>query len=233
MQLVPRRELEDWFFRQAKPERHELESRARAEVIEWRWFKGIGNPMDPEPMRWQRAGIPLARLVKQVPAKDARAGHHEVGLDRSGRPWISYQHAVTERPYLTIWLHEPGWIRGVRYGTNIEYDFSGPEVVTLFELDDEGRVIGKSSYANQQLWPEDRALNEEDIERLRNSKQHVFFSRERYHWDGERLIAADRRSADDGEWIPTTEIEWPTEKRKAPKIWTLAGGKRELRKPRG
>lgn len=94
-------------------------------------------------------------------------------------------------------------------------------------------MIGRTSYANHHMWPEDRALTEDDIERLRRRRKDVHFMREQYRWDGDRMIAADQRSADDSRWIPTTEIEWPAEKRKAPKIWRLlANGKRELRKAR-
>src|SRR4051794_31371243 len=108
--------LEVWFYK-AKAQRKALEREALAEVKQWVWLKGLCNGLDPEPYRWQRSKLPRAKPVPASPGKGARArsGHHECGLDAQGRIWTARNYQGGTLPYLNLWFHLPGRIRGVRF----------------------------------------------------------------------------------------------------------------------
>lgn len=225
--MITREDLERRFFYEVAPRREALTERALSQVTSWKWLRGLGNALDPEPLRWQRSGIPVARAVKSPPAPPIPPSHHEVGLDGEGRPWIVREHGGDPGPTIGLWLHDPGRIEVVRFPWNAGQPGVGPQVVGEMELDELGRVVLRSSFTSRVQWPKEGPPGPEDIAAFAAAQPwEVHHLRARFFWEGDRLVRVDERKADDSAWSPDVEIEW-NERGRIAQIYKIDGfGKR-------
>ena len=145
--------LVDWFFA-VKAQREALHALVKKQVKQSVWLKGLVNPLDPEPWRWQRGGFKLATVVKKKPAAGAKArkDHIECALDATGRLVIETEYRGTPRPYVQLYLWQPRRVRGVRFSTDDQYAFQPPERVVELTLDGAGHVVRRESYSNLKSW---------------------------------------------------------------------------------
>lgn len=188
--------LVDWFF-QAKALRPALEAAAQRAAARTVWLKGLCNPLDPEPWRWQRSGLATAVVVKKAPGASvkARNGHIEAMLDSTNQLVMQREYRGVANPYTTVYAFSSpgapdGRVRAVRYATD-DYASVPPESVTELCLEG-GRVVSVESYTNRSSWPSSGALTPADVERLKNvdpwQRDH---RRVTFEWRGAEFSKAD------------------------------------------
>lgn len=195
--------LEDWFY-EVKARRAQLEAAALAEVRRWVWFKGLTCPLDPEPFRWERAGLRLARKVPCPGAlPSARVGHFECGLDDAERLVVQRQYATEASPSVELVFHRPAVIRTVRFA-DVDHDFTPPHGVRELRLE-EGRVVEKAGYSNLAMWPR-RELTPADIAALKEAPAHLrTVLHERFIWEAGRLVRAEMLGH---AWVVVSHLEF-------------------------